>query len=230
MSLYPAPQVGATGSVCSDSRWIDGVREQIRVLDPDLEPGSARFRCAVLLVAAAAVGQNIDRLARRTGYDREFVAIRARRWFDSGVWKGGASMAPAWSQQPGARPRLRFAIDAAEGALRRRTAQNGSSEWVRVGRGCRTIRRKTAFFVAHLTPRFCSNPHPPKGNGTRATPQGNGTRVTPQPGGRTHIGPVPSAARWIRQPDSGSVQEPLPEEVLGSGEGEVVWLGCQPLP
>ncbi|HET7228565.1 MAG TPA: hypothetical protein VFJ16_01050 [Longimicrobium sp.] len=64
---------------------------RVRRARPDLAPGHALFRAAVLMLRAPAACLNIDRLTRETGFTRQFVAACARRLYDNGVWRDGAA-------------------------------------------------------------------------------------------------------------------------------------------
>ena len=109
---------------------VASIRACLHARRPDLAPGSATVRAAVLLLAAPDAGLNIDRVARRTGEPRHWVAACARRLLDNGVWAGGAPVYP-WSGPDD----FRFWNDVAvaEGRLLRRTGPAGRLEWAPPG-------------------------------------------------------------------------------------------------
>jgi hypothetical protein len=98
----------------------------------DADVTSDTFRAAILLIAAAEFGQNLERLARRTGVPRPFASKCARRLIDSGVWSGGQTVAP-WVSDPGARDAFMQDVAVAEGKLLRRAGPGGRLEWAPAG-------------------------------------------------------------------------------------------------
>jgi hypothetical protein len=115
---------------------VTSLRNKIKALDPTLEQSSPTFRCAVLLLAAQHLTQNIDRLARITAYPREFVAKCARRLCDNGVWRQGATVC-TWNEATLADgpDHMAFWADVAvaEGKMSRRVNGNGGIEWAQAG-------------------------------------------------------------------------------------------------
>ena len=112
-----------------------GVREfeaRIRHYNSDLEPSDPAFRAAVILLAGLEYGHNIDQLARRTGYDRAFVARTARRLIDNGVWKSGVTVAD-WSSSDEASGTFWNDVAVAEGKMCRRIGSDGRIEWAPAG-------------------------------------------------------------------------------------------------
>jgi hypothetical protein len=95
------------------------------LLDPALDPRSPRGRMAMLVMSAAAVGRNIDRLARITQIERETVAKFCRRLFDADIDPAeiGTAHRDFWN-----------VVGLAEGRLARRVDDMGRTEWVPVGR------------------------------------------------------------------------------------------------
>jgi hypothetical protein len=57
-------------------------------LIPTLDPQSAEFRVAVIMIAATMVGPNEEALAIALGYEREFVAVIGRRLRAAHIWLG----------------------------------------------------------------------------------------------------------------------------------------------
>src|SRR5690606_10340839 len=53
---------------------VDAIKARIRRYNAELSPDSGTFRAAVLLLLAYDHDHNVERLARRTGYPRAFVA------------------------------------------------------------------------------------------------------------------------------------------------------------
>lgn len=100
--------------------------------DPDRSPMALTFRAALLLLAAREVGQNVDRLAARTGTTRSFVARCARRLLDHGVWADGETVCE-WGDEGPAHPSFWNDVAVAEGKMCRRVDETGAFEWAPVG-------------------------------------------------------------------------------------------------
>ncbi|HXH23776.1 MAG TPA: hypothetical protein VNI78_00920, partial [Vicinamibacterales bacterium] len=103
-----------------------------RHYNSDLDPASPTFGAAVLLLAGLEYGHNIDVLARKTGYDRAFVARVARRLIDNGVWKAGVTIAD-WSSTDEASGTFWNDVAVAEGKMCRRIGPDGRIEWAPAG-------------------------------------------------------------------------------------------------
>lgn len=100
--------------------------------DPDRSPMALTFRAALLLLAAREIGQNVDRLAARTGTTRSFVARCARRLLDHGVWADGETVCE-WGDEGPAHPSFWNDVAVAEGKMCRRVDESGAFEWDPVG-------------------------------------------------------------------------------------------------
>lgn len=111
---------------------LEALRERVRRYNSDIDPDSPRFRAAVLLLAGSVWGHNVDRLARRTGYDRAFVARCARRLIDNGVWQNGRTIGD-WSLSDEASGSFWNDVGVAEGVLCRRVGADGLIEWAPPG-------------------------------------------------------------------------------------------------
>ena len=105
---------------------------RIRHYNSDLQPSDPTFRAAVILLAGLEYGHNIDLLARKTGYDRAFVARTARRLIDNGVWKSGVTVAD-WSSSDEASGTFWNDVAVAEGKMCRRIGGDGRIEWAPAG-------------------------------------------------------------------------------------------------
>lgn len=105
---------------------------RIRRYNSDLQPDCIAFRSAVILLAGLEYGHNIDRIARRTSYDRAFVARVARRLTDNGVWKAGVTVAD-WSSSDEASGTFWNDVAVAEGKMCRRIGPAGQIEWAPAG-------------------------------------------------------------------------------------------------
>lgn len=105
---------------------------RIRRYNSDLDSSSITFRSAVILLAGLEFGHNIDRVARRTGYDRPFVARVARRLIDNGVWNAGVTVAD-WSSSDEASGTFWNDVAVAEGKMCRRIGPTGQIEWAPAG-------------------------------------------------------------------------------------------------
>jgi hypothetical protein len=95
--------------------------------DPSLDPGSVRFRSAVILLLGDALRQNVERIARVTGYERSFVARVARRFVDHGIWRNGKTIG-AWTQSS-LGPAFWSDVDVGIGSRIRRHRDAGGFEW-----------------------------------------------------------------------------------------------------
>ena len=111
---------------------IAKISARIRRYNPDVDPNSDTFKAAVLLLAALEYGQNIDVLARRTGFDRSLVARCVRRLIDNGVWQSGRAVTE-WSPADEACGSFWNDVAVAEGKMCRRAAADGSLEWAPAG-------------------------------------------------------------------------------------------------
>ncbi|MEW5930013.1 MAG: hypothetical protein AB1941_21370 [Gemmatimonadota bacterium] len=100
--------------------------------DPDRSPMALTFRAALLLLAAREIGQNVDRLAARTGTTRSFVGRCARRLLDHGVWADGETVCE-WGDEGPAHPSFWNDVAVAEGKMCRRVDESGAFEWAPVG-------------------------------------------------------------------------------------------------
>lgn len=127
ISLLPAPPSLLPNDEPSRLTLAEA-RARVLQLDPEMGPDSASFETALILVAAARIGQNIDRIARFTGITREQVARRARRLVDNGVWCDGATVS-RWAQGAGDVEAFRSDVGVAEGRLCRRIDESGEMEW-----------------------------------------------------------------------------------------------------
>lgn len=131
---YSAAGAGQEGARASAQQRLSlrALEARVRRYNSDIRTDSPTFRAAVLLLAAVEFGQNIDLLARRTGYDRAFVAKCARRLIDNGVWVGGGT-ASEWSPEDEASGAFWNDVAVAEGKLCRRVGAEGKIEWAPAG-------------------------------------------------------------------------------------------------
>lgn len=111
---------------------VKSLRSEVRSFDPALDPESETFRCAVLLLAALEVGQNLARLSRYTQYPRGFVARCARRLVDNGIWRGGETVS-SWTDRGPAHQAFWKDVGVAEGKLQRRHSAETGFEWAPPG-------------------------------------------------------------------------------------------------
>jgi hypothetical protein len=133
MTYEPVGPTDRGGESVQDSRvTVTDFEARIRRYNSDLEHDCVAFRAAVILLAGLEFGHNIDRIARRTGYDRPFVARVARRLTDNGVWKGGVTVAD-WSSSDEASGTFWNDVAVAEGKMCRRIAADGQIEWAPAG-------------------------------------------------------------------------------------------------
>lgn len=92
----PAPEPEVT---------IEQVREGVDQCD--IERTELHFHTGVVLLAACVVGCDEAKIAAFTGYDLEFVAIRAKRARENGIWKDGKTHA-GWLDEHGT---IAFVLD-----------------------------------------------------------------------------------------------------------------------
>jgi hypothetical protein len=111
---------------------IGDLEARIRRYNSDLEKDSVTFRVAVILLAGLEYGHNIDRISRRTGCERAFVARVARRLTDNGVWNAGVTVAD-WSSTDEASGTFWNDVAVAEGKMCRRIGPTGQIEWAPAG-------------------------------------------------------------------------------------------------
>jgi hypothetical protein len=108
---------------------LEGMRWSIRIARPELAEESPGFQTALLLLLGREMGHNVDRLARVSGFPRDFVAKCTRRLFDNGVWQDGRTVCD-WSEDEAS---FWADVEVAEGKLYRRVAADGTHEWAPVG-------------------------------------------------------------------------------------------------
>lgn len=123
---------GSSDQVEVSRMTIRDFEARIRRYNSDLGSDSVTFRAAVILLAGLEYGHNIDRIARRTGYDRPFVARVARRLTDNGVWNAGVTVAD-WSSDDEASGTFWNDVAVAEGKMCRRIGPTGQIEWAPAG-------------------------------------------------------------------------------------------------
>jgi len=125
------PSIG-TPSETGGKPSLDQIKARIRRYNADVDPSGSAFKAGVLLLAGLEYGHNIDMLARRTGYERCFVARCARRLIDNGVWKQGQTIVD-WSQADEASGTFWNDVAVAEGRMCRRLGEYGRFEWAPAG-------------------------------------------------------------------------------------------------
>lgn len=120
----------------------DAWAAKVRGFGLDAPVGSDTWRAAILLVASLDTGHNVDRIARRTGAPRPFVAKCARRLVDNGVWTGEGTVG-AWTSDPGAGDAFRRDVAVAEGRMQRRSGEGGVLEWAAAGNWTKSFERES---------------------------------------------------------------------------------------
>src|ERR1039458_5167557 len=76
---------------------VDVIREEVQLLDPNLEHDDFGFQTAVILMSAAFVtGPHTERLAAFTGYPAGLVAEISRRMHQAGLWSDGVVESDHW--------------------------------------------------------------------------------------------------------------------------------------
>ena len=111
---------------------LAGNTTRIARLRAELDPESASYRTALLLVTACEVGHAVHKLALVTGFPREFVARCARRLVDNGVWQDGVTVSP-WTTSDSEDAAFWADVGVAEGKLYRRVTTEGHLEWAPPG-------------------------------------------------------------------------------------------------
>lgn len=94
---------------------------------PDLNPDTATYQAALVLLVGGSVRFNVDRIARIAGLDRTFVARAVRRLVDNGVWLNGETVREWDERELG--PAFWRDVAVAEGNLYRRVSESGELEW-----------------------------------------------------------------------------------------------------
>jgi hypothetical protein len=130
--LFPAPPSGSP-PVSQVRNSLPEIVSEVARARPELSSESDEYRAAVLLLLIRANGLNVDRLARRAGYPREFVARCLRRLVDNGWSVEGE---PAGDGAPNAALQERFwwDVDVALGRRLRRMTEDGEPEWAPINR------------------------------------------------------------------------------------------------
>lgn len=109
-------------------------QEMIRDSRPELSEDSAEFRGALLLLLFDAVGTNVDRLVRRSGLPREFVARGVRRLIDNGwLAQQEANSETRWCERPPSCRHFWLDVEVLLGLSHRRITETGEAEWAPVG-------------------------------------------------------------------------------------------------
>jgi hypothetical protein len=109
---------------------LDAIKEQIRILDPELPEDDPGFQIAVVLLAAWLVtGPDIDGLFAFTGYSREMVSDISKRMHEARLWESGRVKTDHWFD--GDRWTVGMWIDTlvAEGLLIPRQREDGETEY-----------------------------------------------------------------------------------------------------
>nr|MBA2671058.1 hypothetical protein [Gemmatimonadota bacterium] len=99
---------------------------------PELARESAEFRGGLLLLLIDAYGSNVDRLVRRSGLPREFVARGVRRLIDNG-WMTQGDAASRWCENPPECRHFWLDVEVLLGLSHRRVSDTGETEWAPVG-------------------------------------------------------------------------------------------------
>src|SRR5690606_2678662 len=76
----------------SPRKVLEEARVTIATARPDLNPDTATYQAALVLLVGGSVRFNVDRIARIAGLDRTFVARAVRRFVDNGVWLNGETV------------------------------------------------------------------------------------------------------------------------------------------
>ncbi|CAN5852608.1 hypothetical protein BH23GEM5_BH23GEM5_20890 [soil metagenome] len=212
----------------SSRRSVAVLRRRVHELDPTLPASSRSFHAAVLLLAAEQGGQNIEWLARFTGYPREFVAKCARRLYDNGVWRSGATVS-RWTGNHLDSNAFWADVGVAEGKTCRRIGESGDIEWARAGLWTKSydfIEQATLYEpgVRYLPSHLQSEPvEELAAYAEAASPPKDGTEgeIAVAPGFEPDTESHPDAGKWSASQDVTHTQPatPLPELFA-----DAVWL------
>jgi hypothetical protein len=76
---------------------VDVIKEEVQLLDPDLEVNEFGFQVAVVLISAALVtGPNTESLVAFTGYPAHLVAEISDRMHKAELWRNGTVESDHW--------------------------------------------------------------------------------------------------------------------------------------
>ena len=107
--------------------------ELIALARADLARECPEYQGAILLLHARETGPNVDRLAGRTGYPREFVAQCLRRLVDNSCWVNGELRA-GWTPDAAVfTAPFWLDVDVALGRCLKRINAEGKPEWSPAG-------------------------------------------------------------------------------------------------
>lgn len=187
---------------------LQEIEARIASYDGGVPRSDVTREAALILLAAAEIGQNVDRLARFTGVRRDIVARAARRLVDNGVWCGGNTVA-RWIENVDDAESFWMDAAVAEGRLCRLMIDEGVMEWAPQG-----YWRKDYEYAGPRgeapSQAVCYHPH-----------------VEPQPG---------NTPLWVQDEDEAE-EEAEPREVVVAPQGEPlieepagaapVWLGTE---
>jgi hypothetical protein len=104
----------------------------IRECRPELPADTPEFQGALLLLLIDTYGMNVERLVRRSGLPRDFVARGVRRLIDNG-WMVPSGDALRWCEIPPACRHFWLDVDVLLGLAQRRVSETGEPEWARAG-------------------------------------------------------------------------------------------------
>jgi hypothetical protein len=176
--------------------------------DPERDRFASTVYAARLLLLAVEEGQNVALLARRLGCPPAFVARCARRLLESGVWKGGRTVA-AWLEQGPDHPAFWYDVAVAEGTMCRRLRPSGEFEWAQAGAWLRPYeargRTEPDGWIGH------PGRAPDAGPATERIPTGPPARLQPE-----------APAEWLRSMGYPRAREPDPIRALFP---DAQWLG-----
>ena len=109
---------------------LDEIEQELKKLDPELDPLGPAFQSAVVLMAAAFVtGPNLAHLAFFTGYPYGFVSKISQRMHLAHLWENGEAKSDHWFH--GDQWALGFWTDTlvAEGLMVTRIRRDGKLEY-----------------------------------------------------------------------------------------------------
>jgi hypothetical protein len=95
------------------------IKQFIKTLDPGLPEDDDAFKTATLLLAALIVGADEEKLADFTGLDPDFIAPRAERLRQNGVWQGEQTHCD-WDNEEGGAIAFWLDVNVAEGYMGRK--------------------------------------------------------------------------------------------------------------
>jgi hypothetical protein len=229
------------GSVERPSSRLAEIRDEIQRARPALPEDSDEYRTAVLLLLVAETGLNVDRLAMRARYPREFVSRCVRRLADNALWVDGA-LACTWGADRARSQEFWWDVEVALGRQLRRVGADGRPEWGSVDGWFKdfeytsrhadekAVYNEYRYIAAHdpdpFSPVASSDedgiPEATRGSDEHAEAALPKPAVAPVPDAPPVLGEWPTRSHWLTSPEP-DVTVPA-ERPLGKEWSKADWL------